>query len=234
VALPAVEGLTAARATSKLRAAGFKPTTQEQSSAKVAQGHVISTDPSAGIVVQIGSPVTVFVSSGPAQVHVPDLTGQSQQAAEAALTTAGLAVGAITPQVSASQTPGTVLSQSPAAPASLPAGGKVNLVVAQAPKEVAVPEVEGKTEVAATTALEKAGFKVKSVTEPTTEATQVGEVLKQSPSAGANARKGATVTISIGMVAQTTTTTPTTTPTATTPTTTTTTSSTPPTPAPGQ
>jgi serine/threonine-protein kinase len=216
--LPAVEGLTAARAVSKLRAAHFKPTTQEQSSAKVAQGHAISTDPSAGIVVQVGSPVTVFVSSGPAQVHVPDVTGQTQQAAEAALTTAGLAVGVVTLQVSGSQTPGTVLSQSPSAPTSLPAGGTVNLVVAKAPKEVAVPAVEGKTEVAATTALEKAGFTVNSVTEPTTVSTQVGHVLKQNPSAGAKARKGATVTISIGMVAETTPTTPTTT-TPTTPTT---------------
>ena len=227
-ALPAVEGLTAARAASKLRAAGFKPTTQEQPSTKIAQGHVVSTDPSAGIVVQVGSPVTVSVSSGPAQVHVPDVTGQTQQAAEAALTTAGLAVGVVAPQVSAGQTPGTVLSQSPSAPASLPAGGTVNLVVAKAPKEVSVPRVEGKTEVAATTALEKAGFTIKSVTEPTSEATQVGRVLKQNPAAGAHARKGATVTISIGMVAETTPTTPTT-PT-TTPTTTTTTTTAPATP----
>jgi serine/threonine-protein kinase len=234
-ALPAVEGLTAAAAESKLRKAGFKPTTQEQSSAKVAQGHVISTDPSAGIVVQVGSPVTVSVSSGPAQVHVPDVTGQTQKAAEATLTTAGLAVGAITLQVSASQTPETVLSQSPSASATLPDGGKVNLVVAQAPKEVAVPGVVGKTEVAATAALENAGFTVKTVTEPTSEPARVGQVLKQSPSAGAHARKGATVTIWIGMATETTPTTPTTT--TTTPPTTTTTTTPPaatPTPAPGQ
>jgi eukaryotic-like serine/threonine-protein kinase len=235
-ALPAVEGQTAAQAVSKLRAAGFKPTTQGQSSAKVAPGRVVSTDPSAGIVVQVGSPVMVFVSSGPAAVHVPDVTGQSQKAAEAALTSAGLEVGAITPQVSASQSPGTVLSQSPLASSALPAGGKVNLVVAQAPKEIAVPGVEGETEVAATTALEKAGFTVKSVTEVTSEATQVGHVLRQSPSVGAHARKGAKVTITIGMAIQTPpTTTPTTTP-STTPstTTTTTTSAATPTPAPGQ
>jgi beta-lactam-binding protein with PASTA domain/predicted Ser/Thr protein kinase len=237
VALPAVEGKTAAQAVSRLRTAGFKPTTQGQSSAKVAPGRVVSTDPSAGIVVQVGSPVTVFVSSGPAEVHVPDVTGQSQKAAEATLSSAGLEVGAITPQVSASQAPGTVLSQSPLASSALPAGGKVNLVVAQAPKEIAVPGVEGETEVAATTALEKAGFTVKSVTEPTVEATQVGHVLKQSPSAGAHARKGAKVTITIGMAAQTPpATTPTTTPTTTPPTTTTTTttSAATPTPAPGQ
>ena len=233
--LPAVEGLTTAAAESKLRKAGFKPSTQEQSSAKVAQGHVISTDPSAGIVVQVGSPVTVSVSSGPAQVHVPDVTGQTQKAAEATLTTAGLAVGAITLQVSASQTPETVLSQSPSASATLPDGGKVNLVVAQAPKEVAVPGVAGKTEVAATAALENAGFTVKTVTEPTSEPARVGQVLKQSPSAGAHARKGATVTIWIGMATETTPTTSTTT--TTTPTTTTTTTTPPaatPTPAPGQ
>jgi beta-lactam-binding protein with PASTA domain/predicted Ser/Thr protein kinase len=236
-ALPAVEGLTAASAESKLRKAGFKPTTQEQSSAKVALGHVVSTDPSAGIVVQVGSPVTVFVSSGPAQVHVPDLTGQTQTAAEAALTTAGLTVGAITPQVSASQTAETVLSQSPSPPATLPAGGKVNLVVAQAPKEVAVPGVADETEVAAAAELEKAGFTVKTVTEPTSMVAKVGHVLKQNPSAGAKARKGATVTIWIGMATETTPTTPTTT----TPTTTTTTTTTPgatppltPTPTPPQ
>ena len=209
-ALPAVEGLTTASAESKLRSAGFKPSTQEQSSGKVAQGHVISTDPSAGIVVQVGSPVTVFVSSGPAQIHVPELVGQSQKGAEAALSSAGLALGAITPQVSASQTPGTVLSQSPAAAASLPAGGKVNLVVAQAPKEVAVPSVVGQSEAQASAALGGAGFTPRTTTVTTTEPAQVGMVLKQSPAGGHQAPKGSTVTISIGVAAQTTPTTPTT------------------------
>jgi len=233
--LPPVEGLTTSAAESKLRKAGFKPTTQEQSSAKVAQGHVISTDPSAGIVVQVGSPVTVFVSSGPAQVHVPDVTGQTQKAAEATLVSAGLAVGAITLQVSASQTPETVLSQSPTAPATLPTGGKVNLVVAQAPKEVAVPHVEGKTEVAAAQALKKAGFTVNTVTESASVPAQVGHVMKQSPSAGAQAKNGATVTISIGKATEPTPTTPTTTtttPTTTTPTTTTPTAAPTPSPTP--
>ncbi|HVA20227.1 MAG TPA: Stk1 family PASTA domain-containing Ser/Thr kinase [Solirubrobacteraceae bacterium] len=221
--LPAVEGLTAAKAVSKLRAAGFKPASEEQSSAKIAQGHVISTDPSAGLVLGVGSPITVFVSSGPAQVHVPNVTGQSLPAAETALTSAGLTLGTVTQRVSASQAQGTVLSQSPAAPSTLPTGGKVNLVVAQAPKEVAVPHVEGKTEVAATAALEKAGFTVNTVTEPTSEAGKVGHVLKQSPSAGSHAGKGATVTITIGMTAEpppTTPTTPTTTPSTTAPATT--------------
>jgi serine/threonine-protein kinase len=211
--LPGVVGLTASQANSKLKAAGFKPAQETQSSATVPSGHVISTDPPAGTELQGGSQVTVVVSGGPAQTSVPDMIGQSRAAAEAALSNAKLSLGVLTQQTTSEQSPGTVLEQSPAAGSSLAAGGKVNLTVAQAPAQTAVPRVEGKTEVAATTALEKAGFKVKSVTEPTSEASNVGHVLKQSPTGGVKARKGTTVTVTIGELA------PQTTPTTTTPTT---------------
>ena len=69
--LASVEGLTAAQAINRLRAAGFKPTRKDQPSATVAQGRVIGTDPPAGTELQVGSPVAVLVSSGPAQVRCP-------------------------------------------------------------------------------------------------------------------------------------------------------------------
>jgi len=222
-ALPSVEGLTAAQAVAKLKAAGFKPVTETQPSATVARGRAISTDPPASTALEAGSPVKVLVSSGPAQASVPDVTGQSIAAAEAALTTAGLGVGTVTKQVSAEQPPGTVLSQSLRAGSSLPAGGKVNLTVAQAPKEVAVPSVLGQNEAQAAAALGRAGFAPKTASQTTTESSQVGVVLAQTPAAGQKARKGATVTISIGVLGPQTT--PTTTPT-------TTTTTTPPPPAP--
>jgi eukaryotic-like serine/threonine-protein kinase len=215
-----VEGLSASQATAKLRAAGFLPTTTPQASSTVASGHVISTNPPAGTEVQVGSHVTVFVSSGPASVDVPDVVGQSQTAAESTLTNAKLAVGTITQQVSSTQTAGTVLSQSPATGVSAREGDKVNLTVAQAPKEVAVPDVRGAAVAAAESALTHAGFTPRAVPRTTTEATQKGVVLGQSPAAGTQARKGSTVTIEVGELAPQTTTTPTTTTTApTTPTT---------------
>jgi serine/threonine-protein kinase len=226
-ALGNVEGLTAAQALAQLRAAGFKPTSKTQPSANVAQGRVIGTNPPAGTELQVGSPVAVLVSSGPAQVHVPDVIGESQAAAEAALTAAGLTVGTVTHQAAAGQTVGNVLSQSPRPAASLPAGGAVSLTVAQAPNEVAVPSVVGNSETQAAAALGEAGFKPKSVSATTTDPAQVGLVQKQSPAAGVRARKGATVTLTVGVLGpQTTPTTPTTTPTTTTPTTTTTTTTT--------
>jgi eukaryotic-like serine/threonine-protein kinase len=224
-ALPSVEGLTGAQAVGRLRTAGFKPTTKEQPSAKVAQGRVIGTEPPAGTELQVGSPVSVLVSSGPAQVRVPDVSGDSLSGAEAALTAVGLAVGTTTQQVSTAPA-GSVVSQSPAAGKSVRTGTKVNLTVAKTSDEVAVPKVVGESETQASAALGGAGFVPAVVTEATSEEGKVGAVLKQSPSAGRQARKGSTVTLTVGVKATETTTTPTTT----TPTTTTTTTPAPVTP----
>jgi len=120
-----------------------------------------------------------------------------------------------------------VLAQSPAAGGSVHAGQKVELTVAKAPKEITVPEVEGAAQAAAAAHLKDAGFTSKVVSVPSTEPAQVGVVLKQSPAAGTKARKGATVTLTVG-AQLTTTTPPSTTPTTTTTTTTTAPPSTPP------
>ncbi|HWW89796.1 MAG TPA: Stk1 family PASTA domain-containing Ser/Thr kinase [Solirubrobacteraceae bacterium] len=211
IALVNVEGLTSAQALARLRAAGFKPTTSSQASSTVGPGRVISTDPAAGTEVQVGSNVTVFVSSGPAPVRVPGVSGQSQSSAEAALTSAGLTVGAVIQHSSSTQSPGTVISQSPAGGASVPPGARVDLTVAQAPTEATVPNVVGKSETLAAAALGGAGFAPRAANATTSEQAKVGVVLKQRPAGGAHARKGATVTITVGVLgAQTV---PTTTPT---------------------
>jgi eukaryotic-like serine/threonine-protein kinase len=221
LALPNVVGQNSAQATAALEAAGLKPTTQSQASTKVKQDIVISTDPTAGTELQVGSPVTVVVSSGPQQVAVPEVTGSSEAEAKSALKAAGLKLGTVNQQSSNEQAAGTVLVQSPVAGTQLAAGQAVNLTVAQAPKEVAVPEVLGQNETQAAAALGRAGFNPKSVSRTVSDPKQVGIVLKQSPSGGSMAPRGATVTIAVGALAQTGTgTTTTTTPPTTTSTTT--------------
>jgi len=211
-ALGNFEGLTAAQAAAGLRTAGFKPTIRTQPSASTPQGRVITTNPPPGTELQVGSPVTVIVSSGPAQVHVPDLTGQSQTGAEAAISTAGLVLGTVSQQISTSQAPGTVLSQSPQAGSSVRTGTAVSLTLAKASDEVAVPNVVGQSEAQAAAALGGAGFVPTVVNVTTTEPSQVGLVAKQSPPAGRRARKGSTVTLTVAVLGpQTTPTTPTTT-----------------------
>ncbi len=171
---------------------------------------MIETNPPAGTVVDLGSPVTVLVSNGPEPVRVPDVKGQSLSAAEGELTSAGLSVGTVTKRVTTSASPETVLTETPAAGKSVKAGSKVDLVVAEAPKEAPVPNVVGESQAAAEKALKQAGFKVKMTTQSTTEASQVGLVLHQTPDAGTEAVKDSTVTIAVGVLSQTTTTTTTT------------------------
>jgi eukaryotic-like serine/threonine-protein kinase len=205
VELPDVKDLSSAQATQRLVQAGFRPTTQSRASATVTAGVVISTEPPGGAVRKAGSPVTVLVSSGPAQVQVPTLTGQSEAEAKASLRAVGLEVGTVTKRESKSAEVGTVLSQSPPAGSPLRPGQPVSLVVARAPLEITVPRVVGKSEAQAAGELGQEGFKPRSVSRTVVSPAEAGIVLQQSPAGGRKARRGATVTITVGALGQQTT-----------------------------
>jgi hypothetical protein len=69
----------------------------------------------------------------PASVTVPDVVGLAQAAAEAAITAAGLTLGTVTTQSSDTVPAGDVISQNPAAGASVASGSAVDLVVSSGP-----------------------------------------------------------------------------------------------------
>ena len=73
--------------------------------------------------------VAISLVGCPPRVNVPDCVGMTQAAAEAAITSANLAVGTITHQVSATVASGHVISQNPPAGSSVSSGTQVNLVV---------------------------------------------------------------------------------------------------------
>ncbi|HEY3830024.1 MAG TPA: Stk1 family PASTA domain-containing Ser/Thr kinase [Solirubrobacteraceae bacterium] len=220
--LPDVKGLTSGQAVQRLKKAGFKPNIQNQASTSVPAGQVISTEPSAHTEAQAGSPVTVFVSSGPAQVSVPEVTGQSEAEAKASLRAAGLQPGTTTKQEAPGAEAGTVLSQSPVAGSSVPKNQRVDLVVVRAAQEIAVPRVVGRKEELAEGELVGAGFKPVVATRTVTKPEEAGIVLQQNPPGGSKAKHGATVTITVGVLGGQTTPSTTTTPPSTTPSTTTT------------
>jgi hypothetical protein len=68
----------------------FVVTVTPEPSATVAKGIVIRTDPVQGTLVDAASPITIFVSSGPAPVAMPNVKGQTEAAARDALTKIGL------------------------------------------------------------------------------------------------------------------------------------------------
>ena len=199
VGVPDVRNMTGAQAVRKLTQAGLKPSEQSRSSATVPVGKVIDTEPSQGVPLIAGSPVTVFVSSGPAQVSVPEVTGQSEAEARASLRAAGLHAGTVTKHEEPGQAAGTVLSQAPAAGGSVPSGEAVNLVVAKGTQEVTVPRVVGKKAERAEGELVGAGFVAKSTTRTVSSEAEVGLVLQQSPAGGVKAKRGATITLTVGV-----------------------------------
>jgi serine/threonine-protein kinase len=209
VAVPNVVHKPSAEAVKILTQKGLQPATQGEPSETVGKGLVVSTDPTAGVGVQIGSPVTVFVSSGPREASVPSVTGEPQASATATLSAAGLKVTSVKREV-AEPAPGTVISQSPAAGTQVKAGSSVTIAVAQAPAKTAVPNVVGQSEVKAVSALKAAGFETETVTRTVSEEAKVGTVIQQSPAPGHKLAKGQPVTIAIGKLEQKTTSTATT------------------------
>ncbi|MGH2910850.1 MAG: Stk1 family PASTA domain-containing Ser/Thr kinase [Solirubrobacteraceae bacterium] len=209
LALPNVNGKKSAEAVKILREKGFLPTVQNQSSDTVEKGLVISTNPPAATEVQVGGPVTVLVSTGPREVTVPEVAGESQANATATLSAAGLKVTVVKRETT-EPTAGTVISQTPTAGSRAKAGSQVTIVVAQPPAKTPVPSVIGQSEVEAEATLSGAGFTVKTVTREITDTSKVGFVVQQSPESGHQLAKGGVVTIAVGKLSQQTTSTATT------------------------
>jgi eukaryotic-like serine/threonine-protein kinase len=227
VSVPSVQGETETQARASLKRFGLTvnriiPTT----SARFPKGQATGTSPGAATAVPRGTPIALFLSSGPAAATVPDVVGRTQGQAAAAISGAGFKVDTQR-QVSTTTAPGKVISQDPAGHGAAPPHSVVTIVVAKAPPTVNVPRVKGDPETVAANELQSEGFVVNPVARAVNSQANAGIVLSQNPAGGSARQKGATVTIVIGSFqgtttsASTTTTSSTTTPTTTTTTTTT-------------
>jgi eukaryotic-like serine/threonine-protein kinase len=218
--VPTVVGLGENAAKRQLTQAGLKIRIRHETSNSIAAGEATRSDPGDGQSVPVGTRVTLFISSGKPLTTVPDVIGQSEGAARAALSNAGLQV-TTTPQTSTTIPTGEVIDQSPGGNTRVPPGSTVNLVTSAAPPTSKVPDVTGDTARGASNSLTAAGLKVAQQTKEVSKQNNDGIVISQSPGAGATVNQGGVVTIVVGHFKPPTPTTPTNT--TTTPTKTTTT-----------
>jgi serine/threonine-protein kinase len=144
-AVPTLAGSTAEEARAALEEVSLTlGGTTEEHSETVPAGQVLSSSPAAGEQVRPGTAVGVVVSSGPAPVAVPDVTGRPQDEATALLTAAGLTPQVAPEAVFSDDVPeGSVVGQSPG-PSSVERGTSVTLTVSRGPELVTVPEVVGR------------------------------------------------------------------------------------------
>lgn len=134
---------------------------------------------------------------GGTNVTVPNVVGMTQAAATTAITGAGLKVGTVTMASSGTVASGDVISEDPAAGASVASGSAVNLTVSSGAAQVAVPNVVGDTQAAATTAITGAGLKVGTVTMASSTSVPSGSVISEDPTAGTKVATGSAVNLTV-------------------------------------
>jgi hypothetical protein len=145
----------------------------------------------------VALPTLVLFLAGCAkpQVTVPDVADMPQAAASAAIASADLSVGTVTQAYSSTVTSGSVISQVPEAGASVSPGTPVLLTVSEGPQPVTVPNVVGRTQAEAQTAITGGGLSVGEITRQHSASVPQGGVISQSPEAGASLAPGTAVAL---------------------------------------
>jgi beta-lactam-binding protein with PASTA domain len=224
--VPAVVGMTEAEAIRQIRAAGLEAVRNPGESRRP-EGEVFAQTPGGGSRLEEGEPVVINVSTGPpstttvtttttaptttatttvqepppppAPVTMPDVVGQSQVDAGELLESEGLVADSY--PVPSEEPAGTVISQRPAPGTELKEGDTVRLNVALGPDEREASEIPDLTGLEASEARQRAridGFTVRTVFRRPPSREEVGEVLTQTPAAGATAPIMTQITLFVG------------------------------------
>ena len=194
IEIPDVHTKSAADAQQLLQTLRIKLMVENASNDTVPVGAVVGTDPAAGTLVKPGDTVALILSSGPPQVQVPGVAGETQADATAALTAAGFKVN-VTQDYSTSVAAGKVISQNPAASTQLTKFQTVTIDVSKGPQTVVIPSIAAGSPVAAAQAQLQALGLVVQLSRQTQFGSVLNVVIGLDPKAGTSVIVGSTVTI---------------------------------------
>ncbi|WP_314902053.1 Stk1 family PASTA domain-containing Ser/Thr kinase [Actinomyces naeslundii] len=164
----------------------------------VPAGSVVSCQPKVGQKVGLGQAVTAVISRGVETKTVPDVVGKTKDQASAVIKGAGLTLGDVTEQYSASVDSGKVVSSDPKAGKVIEHTAKISIVVSKGKEPATIPDVTGQSEDEAKKTLEDAGLKKGKVSKDYSDSVAKGNVISSSPIAGASGYyKGDSVDLTI-------------------------------------
>lgn len=164
----------------------------------VPAGSVVSCQPKVGQKVGLGQAVTAVISRGVETKTVPDVVGKTKDQASAVIKGAGLTLGDVTEQYSASVDSGKVISSDPKAGKVIEHTAKISIVVSKGKEPATIPDVTGMSEDEAKKTLEDAGLKKGKVSKDYSDSVAKGNVIASSPIAGASGYyKGDSVDLTI-------------------------------------
>ena len=197
VAVPNVTNVPEEEAVQRLEDAGLVPTIEREASDEIEQGRAIRTDPPFGTEVATDSRITLFVSSGRAELSVPNLIGMNEGAAREAIDDAGFTVGNVTTRPDPAPV-GEVIEQSPPANILAGADSPIDLVISEGPQTVDLEDLSGLTERDAIARLQEEGLRF-TVQEQHDPEVPRGVVIGTEPVAGETLEVGDSVKLIVSL-----------------------------------
>ncbi|WP_307737562.1 Stk1 family PASTA domain-containing Ser/Thr kinase [uncultured Varibaculum sp.] len=196
VAIPEnIIGMTAIEAQRSLEDLGLvMEQGQAIASDTVDKGKVAATDPKPGSLVDIGSTVTIQLSSGAAEITVPDVSGQTQEAARKTLEDAGLQVGSVKYEDDSKVAADRVIRTTPEAGSSATKDDEIILVLSSGYVSIDSGQVVGKTQEEGLKYLADLGLQTNTISEETTEAPN-GQIIAVDPLG--RVKVGSSVTVKV-------------------------------------
>jgi serine/threonine-protein kinase len=143
VLVPSVVGASEDAARETMEEVGLIVEVREAPNELLEHGIVFEQVPIPGARLEVGSAVTIDVSTGPAGAIVPDVVGQQATEAQQLLAAAGLTVGVVD-EPDESVRVGEVLGTEPVAGRRAPSDGVVQMRVSSGPAPRTVPVVESR------------------------------------------------------------------------------------------
>lgn len=193
VQIPAVAGRSFADASAALSAKGFTLREVHEFSDTVKKDLVIGTNPEGGTSIHPSQPVSVIVSDGVEYLNVPSVAGMAQADAQSTLTKARF-VPVVKEAWSQTVPKGTVISQDPAASASVPHDSNVTVVISKGKEPLKVPEAGERNAADFEQLLKDTGFEV-SRSEEFSDTVPEGGLISIDPASGTQLFRGDTVAI---------------------------------------
>ncbi len=133
----------------ELRALGLIPTEIKEEHEYISEGYVIRTDPEAGVTLNVGDSVTLYVSKGQdvEYVSTPNFYKCDEGAVMKMLSWSGLELGEVSYEYNNEVNKGCVISQSRAADTQIPKGTKIDFVMSRGP-DMRIPDITAGTAIA--------------------------------------------------------------------------------------
>ena len=188
VTVPNVSEMTVEEATKELEKAKLTVAkeTKDVADDTIEKGLVVKTDPEKAAVVKEKREVTLYVSTGPGEIEIPDVTNQTFDEAVATLVAAGFSKDKIEQKEQASKTdPGLVIEQDPKVKEKASPDSTITLTVSTGPEKITMKNYYGYEKDSAYADLIALGFSESSITVNTEISTEkAGTVIGQSLSSG--------------------------------------------------